>query len=168
MQVVELHLAVSGRFRPPLATSCCASPPRVAPSSSAALASPPWPSLALAMSFSSPARGHAERHLAAAVANAGTSSLPSLLLGCRELLRFKPFPFLSFCLCRVHPEHRAPPPPPSSTLATPCSPWAAAVHLPLPTMTPWGASPHLTDTPRPLLVAGFPPEPPRRHSPPLR
>jgi hypothetical protein len=38
----------------------------------------------------------------------------------------------------------------------------------LPTTTPWGASPHLTDTPRPLLVAGFPPEPPRYRSPPLR
>jgi hypothetical protein len=73
-----------------------------------------------------------------------------------------PFPSLPFCPAPRVPE--TPTPPPSSTPVTLCSPWAAAVRLPLATTTPWEASPHLTDTPRPFFAAGPPPEPPRRSS----
>jgi hypothetical protein len=69
-----------------------------------------------------------------------------------------PLPLLLF----TRSEPRTPPPPPSSTPAILCPSWAAAVRLPLPTTTPWEASPHLTDAPKPLPVARFPPEPPRR------
>jgi hypothetical protein len=64
--------------------------------------------------------------------------------------------------CRAHPEPRTPPSPPSSTPATSCSLWAAHPSPPRTTIAPWEASPHLTDTPKPLPVAGLPPEPPRR------
>jgi hypothetical protein len=75
--------------------------------------------------------------------------------------------FLPFC-CRAHPEPRTPPPPPSSTPATSYSPWAAHPSPPRTTTTPWEAFPHLTDAPKPLPVAGLPPEPPRRRSPSRR
>jgi hypothetical protein len=74
----------------------------------------------------------------------------------------KPISF-PFC-CRAHPEPRTPPPPLSSTPATSYLPWAAHPRPPRTITTPWEASPHLTDAPKPLLVAGLPPEPPRRRS----
>jgi hypothetical protein len=149
------------RFRPPLATSCCPSPPRVAPSSSAALASSLLASLRLPRHFSLlpelPPSATAPPLWKMPAPPPSTHSF--LICPWASSAQALPIPFLF--LCRAHPEHQTPPPPPSSTPTTLCSPWAAAVRLPLPTTTPWAASPHPTDTPRPLLVVGFPPEPPR-------
>jgi hypothetical protein len=117
---------------------------------------------ALATPLFPPARARAERHHAAAVVYAGASSLPSLIVSCPWASSAQTLPIPPLFLCRAHPEHRTPPPPPSSTPATLCSPLAITVRLPLPTTTPWGAPPHPTDTPRPLLVVGFSSEPPRR------
>jgi hypothetical protein len=51
--------------------------------------------------------------------------------------------------CHEHPEFRTPLPPPSSTPVTSYSPWAAHSNPPRSTTTPWEASPHLTDAPKP-------------------
>jgi hypothetical protein len=101
---------------------------------------------------------------------AATSSLPYPAL-VPALLPFLFYPVapadgtkpisLPFC-CRAHQEPQTPPPPPSSAPATSCSPWAAHPRPSRTTTTPWETSPHLADAPKPLPVAGLPPEPPRR------
>jgi hypothetical protein len=90
-------------------------------------------------------------------------SIPSgPLISCSRASLTRDHSILHFLSLAQRPEPRTPPPPPSSTPATPCSPWVAHSNHPRTTTTPCGVSPHLTDTPRPLLAAEPPPEPPRR------
>jgi hypothetical protein len=82
------------------------------------------------------------------------------------LVQALPIPLIF--LCRAHTEHRTPPLPSPSTSAPSCSSWAAHPSPPRTTTIPWEACPHLTDAPKPLPVAGPPPEVPLRQSPPCR
>jgi hypothetical protein len=87
------------------------SPPRVVPQCErrSSFSSSGLP--ALAMPFSLPARAPAEQQLIATMANAGVSSLPSPSLSYRELLWFKPLPFISFSFAAHTPSierHRRP------------------------------------------------------------
>jgi hypothetical protein len=122
---------------------------------------PCFPPLLAFPARATPTRAPLGRHLTAAVfhACACSSSFP-LLPSSTSKTAHNPFPSLFLAARTRSPEyHRRPP---SCTPATLCLLWTTAVRLPLPIMTPWAASPHLTDAPRPLLVAGLPPEPPRR------
>jgi hypothetical protein len=109
------------------------SPPHVVPQPERRSSSPLLASRALATPLSSPARAPAERQLAAAMANAGVSSLPSPSFSYRELLWFQPFSFLSFSFAWHTPstEHHHRLLPPLRRLSAHRGPPPSASHCPL-------------------------------------